>query len=251
MKPPSPPQSGKGLAKASVLAFLLLPLCASVWSAPIPLLHLAFNEGEGASAADATATNPPAVLKGNATWTKNTATGVGAAISLSGKDGDYVAAPAPKLTGLGQFTLTLWINFQGPPAINDRLLSTLLSGKGIDLRVANVNAQSGQVSLGLDVNGANAIGSDGITAINGWTFVAITYTDTSSVSNIAYYSSGVGQPLGHSGRGSSAGGPVNGSAELQVGGTPTNPSRTPAVLIDDVRIYPGVLSFKELKDICL
>jgi hypothetical protein len=203
---------------------------------------------------------------GTAAFSSNTPSGTGSSLNLSTGAAGYAdeSASVGSINGLGAFTVSLWINLQASPSANDRLLSSLSSSLGIDLRIstnksATISASS--FSLTLQVNGASASSTAyttnyrDVSANNQWVFIAATYDGTNARffdggATTGATSSALGQgiiPL----TGGTAG-IVGTSSSFYIGATPaTVNDRTPPALIDSVNIYSSVLSDTQIEQVRL
>lgn len=240
--------------------FVLASLAAfAIPSAPAALV-LQYNFDNGASPTPDSASNPAdGTVIGAGTFVTNTPSGSGYAFNTGGSsyittgtsaNPDAGTDPA-KLDDLTSFTITLWVNFQGAVAANDRLVSdwNVAINAGFDLRF---NTADGQ--LGLAVNSPTAHSGTARLDVtqNVWRFVAVTYDGTTNSANVRFYSADTGTPVGQLGLTASlaAGAIQPNTVDFQVAGTAASPSdRTPNAFFDDVRIYDQVLDQAALEQI--
>ena len=170
-----------------------------------------------------------------------------------------------KIDTLSDMTVTFWLNFQGNPAVEDRILSDTIEfaaplppvGSGGWELLVNENPQAGSFELlfAVDqvissVNVQSGVApSPTLNADNRWVFVALTFnasdelrwyagTEETPVSfdNTAWlFNFGIG----------------DNSEPLRVGSSVYDPDtdRTPPALIDDVRIYNEVLTQNQIEAI--
>lgn len=75
------------------------------------IYHLAFNEGEGTTAADATGTGPDGVIHG-AAWTTGP---LGPALEFDGDDDHVAIEPPPAFSELGQGSISVWFRVDHIP----------------------------------------------------------------------------------------------------------------------------------------
>ncbi len=242
---------------------------ANVARSATPVLRYAFDEaasGTTAALDSGRGTLASSTFVGAATRTNNTPGGLSAAaLNANGANGSqhYLSGgDADKLDGLSNLTVTCWVNFQGTPAVSDRLVSKLYSdgtrATGFDLRVvtppsgalaatnfglgfAQINAQ---LISGLPTVNASAAFSAG----NAWTFLAVTYDGA----NVRFWrgatQTAVTQAGGALAKPATFGTPADTAADFRIGSTAaTSSDRTPPGWFDDLRIYDAALSSDELE----
>ena len=226
------------------------------------LVHYTFDNAADRLADTGTGTPAPLTAIGSNSFVTNTPSGSGAAYSngagsnaylTTGTSGNPDTGTDPATTdGLTPFTVTLWVNLQAAPAVNDRLISDwnpVDLNQGFDLRINSDSASNFQ--LGAVVNNNTQFSSANIlTANNGWAFIAFTYDGTQATNNALLYTGTASASTSTLGNALSinAGAMVNNSNDLQIGGTAASGSdRSPSALFDDVRMYDSVLTLEELE----
>lgn len=252
-------QSHPVLSRRSLVGPVILGLClgaSSLAAQTTPLLNFTFNEGSGTTATNSgSASGANATLLGNATWSSSTTTGFGSSLSLSGTNGDYASASGSALNGLTAFTVTMWVNLSSTgTSVNDRLLSNLNAGLGIDLNLSGFNTTTGNFVVTAGVNGANAGAATVAGKINQWTFVAVRYNSALGTNNVAYYTGTTdGEIALLASSANIATQPAVGTSlgALFIGNTPANPARSPNGLFDDVRIYGTALNAAQVNAVRL
>jgi hypothetical protein len=244
--------------------------CAAVLAASAPgraqvtpLLQYTFDEPSGA-ALD-TGTPPPAdgTLQGGAVRTTNTPSGSGFAVDLITNEatGGYAhvntAGDVPKLDGLGQFTLSTWINLDDPGSGSDRLMSKqagdspLFSGFmwNINNPTAGGTRANGDVNSGLFVGGSTgfafATSDADVNLLDHWVFLAVSYDGTLAADNTRFYVGDLDSPVTQLGsvRTINAGTTADADTRFGVGFTDAAPTADTSAngLYDDVRVYGSAL----------
>jgi len=211
---------------------------------PTPVVNLTFD-GRNETVSGVTA------------WTSSTPSGAGSALNLSTGAAGFASTSATPVVGLSAFTVTMWVDLQAAPAANDRLISSLVSNSGIDLRVAAPSQgtfSASNFSLTLQVNSLIAsstvlVNVRNVNAGGQWAFVAVTY----SGSQVKFYDGSTSvsvAALAPSGAVPLSAGSVGSTSMLQIGATPaTSADRTPPGWFDEVRIYDSVLSLAQLEQV--
>jgi hypothetical protein len=229
------------------------------------LLQYTFDNALDRLADTGTGTPAPATAIGTNSFVTNTPSGSGAAYSNGAGANAYLTtgtAVAPdngtdpaKTDGLSQFTVTLWVNLQAVPVINDRLISDWNPAltEGFDLRINTASTTSYQ--LGAVVDDVTVFSSSNVVpGGNGWAFIAFTYDGTQTSANALLYTgttSAAASTLGNA-LTINSGTMGNNTNDLQVGGTAASGSdRSPSAFFDDVRIYDTVLTLEELEQVRL
>ena len=218
------------------------------------LLQYNFNDATNPTADSGTGTPANGSLIGGGNFVTNTPSGSGSAYNTNSNSDSYVATSADpgKLDILTNFTVTLWVNLQAAPDVNDRLVSKLNSGltEGFDFRFSST---SGQLIFVVD-NTSNTSTQNLPVTTNLWQFVAVTYNGGLTSANTNFYSGGVATavtPLGTAVT-VNAGQSADSSVNFEVGGTPASASgRSPNAFFDDVRVYDETLTQSELEAIRL
>lgn len=243
---------------------LILPASAAT-------LLLRYNFDEAASgnapALDLGTGDPsPGLFVGGATRTSNTPGGVslGAVDLTTAGAATYIDGGDPlKLAGLSSFTLTAWINLQGTPTGNLRIMSKQAGGTfpGFSWNVADPVSGTRSASnfgLRLFVGGSTAFAFDpaatglSINADNLWAFIAVSYDSSGFAGNVSYYVGDAAAQAAFASSTSINAGSVNDStAKFGVGytGAAPNSDTAPPAFLDDIRIYDGVLQPGEVEAI--
>jgi Concanavalin A-like lectin/glucanases superfamily/PEP-CTERM motif len=250
-------------------ALALAGLLASHTSAATLLLRYNFDEASSGNvpALDSgTGIAAPGLFVGGATRTSNTpgSFSLGAVDLTTSGAGTYIDGGDPiKLSGLSSFTLTAWVNLQGTPTGNLRIMSKQGGGSfpGFSWNVADPVTGAGtrtasNFGLRLFIGGSLGFAFDpapsglSINADNVWAFIAVTYDATGGVGNVNYY---VGDAIAQAALASTttvgAGSVTDSPAKFGVGYTdaaPTSDTAPPGYL-DDIRIYDGVLQPAEVE----
>ena len=213
---------------------------------PAPVVNLTFD-------------NRSETVSGATAWTSNTPSGAGSALSLSTGAAGFASTSATPIGGLSAFTVTMWVNLQALPTANDRLLSSLVSNNGIDLRIAapqQGTLSASDFSLTLQVNGTSASSTSLVNvrdfnAGNQWAFVAVTYSGT----QVRFFDGGTSTSataLAPTGAVPLTAGSIGSTTTLQIGATPaTAADRTPPGWFDEVRIYDSVLTLSQIEQVRL
>ncbi|MDR1282225.1 MAG: LamG domain-containing protein [Opitutaceae bacterium] len=257
---------------AATLALASLTGAALAQTIPSPLVHYTFDEGSGATAANSGSAADGDITLNRGTNTavswgtlNNTPSGAGYALSFDGTNagdsntGSNVGAGTnvTELTdGFSSLTTSLWVNISGLAASPTRLISVASSGtNGFSFRLENTTLTS--VKLQLWVNGASVTTTNSIDVSSGWVFLAVSYDGTATSNNVNFYAGGTdtGTPLlqlDAAARTLNEGSVASLSIasrdyRLRLGsGQEYSGNRSPAGLIDDVRIYDSVLSADQI-----
>jgi hypothetical protein len=187
-------------------ALVLAGLLASPASAATLLLRYNFDEASSGNvpALDLGSGTPaPGFFVGGATRTSNTPNdfSLGAVDLTTAGAGTFIDGGDPiKLSGLSSFTLTAWINLQGTPAGNLRIMSKQGGGSfpGFSWNVADPVTGVGTRSasnfgLRLFIGGSLGFAGDpapsglSINADNVWAFIAVSYDAAGGAGNVSYY----------------------------------------------------------------
>lgn len=240
-----------------LFSLLLLPLAVMAMP-PTPTLQYTFDNDLSNTYAADTGVVPAA--NGNyfanssastISLTTNTPNGSGYALNLVDVNGgvnNYLECGNPdKLNNITNLTLTCWLNLQGNPAVNDRLIDkTVVSGSSTF--GWNFGFQSGtstNLSLGFTVNGdlATFVTSPAINASNQWIFLALTFNGNVSANNVVLYE---GSPTNLASVISTTTlaqtSLTNNPTSVRIGSTAAaTANRTPPAWIDDVRIYTNTV----------
>lgn len=250
-------------------ALLLAGLLATPASGATLLLRYNFDEASSGNlqALDlGTGPTAPGTFIGGATRTANTPNGfsLGALDLTTAGPGTFLDGGDPaKLAGLSSFTLTAWINLQGTPTGNLRIMSKQGGGSfpGFTWNISDPAVGTRSASnfgLRLFVGGSQGFASDpaptglSINADNVWAFIAISYDATSGFENVRYYVGDVTAGASLASITTVNAGTVNDStAKFGVGYTDAAPNAdtAPPGFLDDIRIYEGVLQPAEVEGI--
>ena len=256
---------------SSPFSFIGALLLAGMTAAPAPgatlLLRYNFDEASNGNApaldlgAGAAA---PGVFIGSATRTADTpgAFSIGALDLTTAGPGTYLDGGDPvKLSGLSSFTLTAWINLQGIPSGNLRIMSKQAAGTfpGFSWNIGDPISGARSASnfgLRLFVGGNVAFAFDptptglSINADNVWAFLAVSYDAGGFAGNVNYYVGDAMVPAAFSSNTTINAGSVNDSAaKFGVGYTDAAPNSdtAPPAFLDDIRVYDGVLQAEEIE----
>lgn len=241
-----------------------LSLMAPLASAQTLLLQYNFDEASSGNTPALDLGIAPAAngtFVGTATRTASTPGGfsLGGLNLTSTTSPDHVSGGTPtKLDALTQFTLTGWINLQGAPANGNRIMAKQLTTsptfEGFSFAFSNptsgtisasnfqLNLALGSSSFAFNTSGAN------MSADNQWTFVAVSYDGTQNANNVLFYNGTELDTVGQFGvAGTAAVGTLGANAnEFRVGSSSAGAGGSPPMLMDDVRVYNGVLSLSQL-----
>lgn len=234
------------------------------------LLRWTFDE---AVSGDETALNLGAaagangIFNGGATRTDNTPGGASpAAADLLLMENGYIsAAESSAVDGLDQTTITAWINLQGDPVGNDRIVSLQDASANFNGFSFNINPpafgdqSADNFRLGMFVGGTEGFAFDFSEDIFGlageWIFVATSYDglDADEFENLVFYlgteaeevaehffpTTAIGGPIA----------PVEPGIGFHVGRTDAAPEANTSLegFIDDVRVYDEILSLEQLE----
>lgn len=256
---------GGGLAKpvrraslAAACGLLVLLGATQPGAAQTLLLRYTFDEATSGTgtAYDSSGATPEAdgTFQGTATRTTTT---VGptpvAAVDVVSSSGYITAGDVDKLDGLQKITLTAWIRLYGNPANGQAVMGKMDSTTGNPgfAMLFGLNDTNGifaeRFSIKARINGTAATESGVINALNSWVFVAMTYDGTLTASNLKYYTGRATTAVAQSGSTKTYNrGPV--TANSVAFRAPTYGISTVAapMMIDDVRVYDGVLTSDQL-----
>ena len=249
-------------------------VCVMAWlslraPAAIVLLNYTFDEASSgfAPAEDyGTGTPAPGTFTGGATRTANTPNNasIGALDLTTAGGGTYLdGGDIDKLDSLSAFTLTAWINLQGAPTGNLRIMSKQGGGAfpGFSWNIADPFTGVGtrtaaNFGLRLFVGGSLAFAFDGtptglsIDADNKWAFIAVSYDGNGFADNVSYYVGSAENPATLASTTTVVAGTVtDNTARFGVGYTDAAPTAdtAPPGFLDDIRIYDGVLLADEVE----
>lgn len=255
----------------TVLSLCLLGFTENT-SAQTLLLRYNFDESADSSV-DAIDTGAVPAANGvliNAVRTNNTpgnhSVGALETIGAAGDNLRYVIASdlngeVDKLDGLVGFTLTAWINVQEIPAGNRRLLAKQNGAplyEGFTWNIADSVTSPGartaadfgmRMFIGGDVGFAFDSSAVTIDADNKWVFVAVTYDGPLGADNVKYYVGDTSNPATNQATTSiNAGTTLASTAAFGIGFTDAAPTANTAFpgLVDDARVYSGVLTEAQL-----
>ncbi len=233
---------------------LSLPVHASL------IFNYKFNEGSGTSVTDSTAASAHGTFNGTGlSWVSDTPSGAGYSLKITNETSNYVSAGVvSKLQGLGDFTISYWMDLSAINTVNDRIFSTRSTDTSLgwlDLLAASTDLSKMKLSLNIKAPGqtsATATSSE-FDATGGWVFVAI--TRDASEGTIKFYigDTTVTTPLSGAGTivGTNTSTNINqSSSEFRFGGTASTAlNRSPAGNFSDFRIYDEVLGESSLNGI--
>jgi hypothetical protein len=221
------------------------------------VLRYTFDESSGPALDSGAAPATNGTFTGLATRVANTpgATGYALNLNFSGV-GNYLTCGNPdKLNNLSNLTLVTWINLQGNPVLNDRLIDKLSTTGGFGWVINNTTANSVQFRfLANATTGPSAISTANVNLTNRWVFLALTYDSTVTSNNVRYYSGTTASAVAQLGNALNfnQGIITNTANDFRVGSTPASASdRTPPAWYDDVRVYNTVLSQTDLESVRL
>ena len=144
---------------------------------------LPMDDGSGTTATDYSGNGNNATLEGDTTWTTDTPTGSGYALSFDGTSGCYAGIPASPPMNIGNnMTISMWVKGTAPSGYprllgNDYSQSGVDTGEGIEIQ-ANDDATS--VGLSIFTSGGGTYQDGGIinNVINGsWNQIAYTFSN--------------------------------------------------------------------------
>jgi len=238
---------------SSSLRLAVLTSCASIAlpalsSAQLLLSHYQLN----GSTSDSGSVGADGSLQGTASFISNAPGNLAQSLDVTGSGSNYMEANvADAYSGLSQLTITLWVNTQGGPLQNERLLSNMEASTldGFDLRMSTNGTSPFKLSYDVNSTSSPAV-SNFIDAADSWTFIALTYDVSSVGSEVNYYTGTESIAASLLNTGTENSGALNASSLLHIGGTPASGSdRTPPAYLSDVRVYSGVLSLSQLETV--
>lgn len=214
------------------------------------LLQYNFDEASG-NALDSSGAIPQAnaAFTNSTTRTPNSPSGMGYALDVSSgaTTNNYVYATAPAKLNviLTNLTLTTWINLQGNPSANDRLMGNVTASSGFDFYLNNTSASGAQFGFRKNGTGGGTPSATGVDLTNKWIFLAVVYDGAT----LSFYTGTPASSVGQLGTNSALAGNITAStADFRVGSTPaTTSDRTPPAWFDDVRVYNTALSLSQLE----
>ncbi len=216
------------------------------------LLQYNFDEASGI-AIDSSGVIPQAngIFTNSATRTPNTPSGHGYALDVSSNATTnnyvYATAPAKLNVTLTNVTLTTWINLQGNPSANDRLMGNVTASSGFDFYFNNTNANAAQFGFRKNGTGGGTASVTGVDVTNKWVFVAVVYDGVT----VSFYTGTPGNPVEQLGTNTAlAGNIIASTSNFRIGSTSATASdRTPPAWFDDVRVHNTALSLSQLESI--
>ncbi len=211
------------LCRRLLFPVTLLLLCVAQAHAGL-VLHYAFDETSGTTAADSSGSGNTGTLNGmtGAEWTTGK---IGGALSFDGTN-DYVEAIGYKgITGTGARTVALWFKTS-----NSGVQMPLVDYGGFWLALLTTNV------AGFATNGNNVFAGSNLTD-GDWHHLALTIPDNGTTGDMVLYVDGVGS----NGSGST---PINMTpgADVKIGKVSAHFNG----LLDDVRFYNSALSASEV-----
>lgn len=243
----------KGLIVPFALAAFVSGAALSGSVPPPLILHYSFNEVMGQAIDTGAAPAANGVLLGQAGRTGNTPGGFSrSALDLSGISTDYVSAgDTDKLDNLLSYTISFWLNLRDTNLGTGRILGKHdLAASGFDLVAAPSNSSgfssmsASEFSLQLAHEAGIARSTADLDARNRWVFVGVSYDGSRVTNNLHFYVGGdsstvslLGTPVDHQG-----GAATDNTVDFTLGGAgPVFADLTLPALLDDVRIYQGIL----------
>jgi autotransporter-associated beta strand protein len=246
---------------AAVCGLLVMLGLVQPGAAQTLLLRYSFDEATSGTGAayDSSGAAPQSngTFQGTATRTTTTIGGTPvAAVDVGSPTGYIDAGDVDKIDGLSQLTLTAWIRLYGDPVNGEAIMGKMDSSTGNPgfALLFGLNDTNGifadRFSIKVRINGTAGGGSGNISASNAWVFVAMTYDGTLAASNLKYYTGRSGTAVAQSGttktynRGAVQANSLSFRAPTYGISTVAAP-----MMIDDVRVYSGVLTVDQLEAI--
>lgn len=241
-------------------------------SAQTPLLQYSFDEASGDALDSGSGVASPGTLQGGAARTSNTPSGTGSAIDFTTENtyAHVLSGDAAKLDGLGQITLTTWLNVSTYTSGNHRLMSKQAGGTfgGFSW---NMNATPNDGTVGPDnfrlglflgnnvSSGAGDFGfvysSADVGAANQWVFLAVTYDGSLAADNVRFFIGDGDSAVTQVGNAMTLPQMTidGGTSRFGVGFTDAAPTANTSVIgyQDDVRVYGEALGVPALDAIRL
>ena len=149
---------------------------------PSQVEWLTMDDGSGATATDYSGNGNNATLQGGTTWTTDTPTGSGYALSFDGATG-YATIPASPSLNIGNnMTVSMWVKGTSPSGYprllgNDYSPSGVDTGEGIEIQA---DANTASVGLSIFTSGGGIYQDGGVinNVINGsWNQIAYTFSN--------------------------------------------------------------------------
>lgn len=244
------------ILRRSAAVFALGAFALSTASAQTLLLDYNFDEANGDAIDHGASPATNGTFEGAASRISGGPSGSGSALDLTGGSAYVDAGDNNKFDGLGQFTITGWMNLQADPG-NNRILSKQAGGSfdGISFHVDGTASDFGvRMFLGGGTGFAFDTVAGSFDADNKWLFFAATYDGTSSSNNANYYSGNAGTSVGLSHTSTINAGPINdNTSRMMIGRTDAAPAASTNIngYLDDVRIYSGALDATQLETVRL
>ncbi|WP_269526325.1 LamG-like jellyroll fold domain-containing protein [Coraliomargarita parva] len=209
-------------------------------------------------ATDSGSVGADGALFGAASYINNAPGIYSQSLDVTGAANSYLEANVGNAyEGLTQMTVTVWVNLQGTPSSNDRLVSNLTTSDGgstydgFDLRISNSNNPSSfQANFNVDAATGPAASTSSYNANNTWSFIAVVYDGTLGSNQVSFYSGSESANVGYLNSSTEGGGGLDLSSILRIGSTAASGSdRTPPAYFSDVRVYDGLLDLGQLESV--
>ncbi|MDQ8194786.1 PEP-CTERM sorting domain-containing protein [Coraliomargarita sp. SDUM461004] len=223
-----------------------------------PVLHYALDEGAGSTAANlGTATGANGALyhgstslvgaAGDGYWVADSPSGSGSSYSMTTPDSYVQAGVLSDLSGVGDFTFTMWLKLSDVQ-YNDRIFSTRgTAGTGfIDLlAVSGSTASALNLSLQLKGTGGSATINSVAFDATEWTFLSVVRDGDTVTFNTGSVLLGSAQLSTESGLYEGTVGQSAGNFEI-AGTAASGSDRSPLGAISDFRFYNEALSLSAI-----
>lgn len=146
---------------------------------PSLIARMRFDEGTGTTATDSTGNGWNGSLINNPSWVAGTGARIHGALSLAGGAGQYVALPSGLLDGVGDFTVSCWVN---PTTVSTwARVFDFSTGTTQNSMYFTPRTAGGVARFGLRVNGvAQNLEAAAPLAAGAWTHVAVTLSGNSA-----------------------------------------------------------------------
>jgi hypothetical protein len=207
-------------------------------------LHWSFDEGSGTNVLDSSGAGNNGVLTGSPTWVTNGV--LGGALSFAGGNDSVLGTNATSLLdGLPAFTLSLWVKRDGTNA-DQGIFAAADSGTNVTLALCSKTLGScGQYTNVIEATIATTRGfvrhvSANNIVTNAWQHLMLTWSN--GLAPALYINGHLDQPLDHM---VALGGVVTNCPRFVVGKGPPDWPYSWNGRIDDVRVFPRLLTSRE------